>query len=1164
MDPILFDLLAQILNDGKNAITQKNQNNIIATISFLDTQIANAQAVLEDDSFKNIEEIVLNQTRRIELFTNFKRLFQTYLIYLQQTNGIEDYTTWQNRTNDNSFFTGKSPKQYIESLQPIWYTYRDADGDGNGDEIIPQFKPNGQTVLWSESPMPSAILYRTIRGLLAPASGTIQRDPNSLTNIDPAKLRNVGACNDPKYSYRIRQIVDPLLPQERRFYGYSIAQAPKLVVTVFAACPNTPPTELFTITVDSNIFWKLSENSEGNFVPQVKDSLLKAIGKIKYGYYFNLQTMFEKVYAQMNEIALAPLGQLVYDNIKSQLSAGKLMFVDNFGPQMGSSPGLPRAESFYKPGTPPSGFVTSLPEPFKTLKINNQINWYTDVTGFGAMNVVENFFFMGGTEYGKIKYDDIKTTTTLTGEFTTGNDWNPSPPITPFINARVTGEVENKGTTPTTPTQDDDGPTGFNTGTSYEGTLAANECGETVNTQNPYYGKVSWKFKINTNNDCSSPCLPVGFGWRIEANNQFSAPGISYEYPQEIRDLIQTTTGGEATGPIIDVLRGPRDSINFQKLLRNGLTPLKNSTSNTVVTIPGYPCLKGVKSDYQWGIKRKVKIPYRILCGNTEIDYRNNESAKNWLISFLARMGENRPFPAAMNPTTGQLLTTSDGYFYSNNQEEMVPIVPRVSGEPGVYFSSFSSVSFDRTSLQCVSTKTVESSWRVDLDNPCGCDEVEILTHYLTYPEVRYTDPLYGTTEVFPEQKVLDREYPAPDPASPAARYSLGIGQELTNNRRQKVDCFEGTGEGRLHHPFLYGTDILPGMRKRSIKGLFNLSQSLECYHTSSEQSVSSKEYYYSVTDCDNCGRTSYFAVAYGHKNGSGSLSSGYEKDDSPSRAIYSQYRLLALDPHEKNFTFYDGGDVNTPDDIYVINYYRNGLSDKLDIGNFEINIAELSGSGKVNIEHTGSKVTVSGSNPKILSLIDNSAIYDSMDVCSNDDPLYSYEIVSGSLTNGIHSSGEGTIQTNENLTTYGKVYPNLGVIVLDGHKLNVSASFNSVTGSNLNGDNSYKLFTAISGAAVLNKPMRARNVKFKTTNHYFVRIPSSLGNYSNNPTWVIESGPERGKIRNACFVDNPITYITTIGLYNSKGELLAVAKLSKPIKKSKENDVLVKVRLNW
>jgi hypothetical protein len=137
-------------------------------------------------------------------------------------------------------------------------------------------------------------------------------------------------------------------------------------------------------------------------------------------------------------------------------------------------------------------------------------------------------------------------------------------------------------------------------------------------------------------------------------------------------------------------------------------------------------------------------------------------------------------------------------------------------------------------------------------------------------------------------------------------------------------------------------------------------------------------------------------------------------------------------------------------------------------------------------------------------------------------------------------------------------------VIILDGKKLNVSSSFNSVTGSNISGDNSYKLFTAISGAAVLNKPMKARNVKKVSTNHYFVRIPTNHANYTSNPTFTVDDGAEEGRIIYECFVDNPVTYITSVGLYNSAKELLAIAKLSKPVKKTPQTDILIKIRLNW
>jgi hypothetical protein len=46
--------------------------------------------------------------------------------------------------------------------------------------------------------------------------------------------------------------------------------------------------------------------------------------------------------------------------------------------------------------------------------------------------------------------------------------------------------------------------------------------------------------------------------------------------------------------------------------------------------------------------------------------------------------------------------------------------------------------------------------------------------------------------------------------------------------------------------------------------------------------------------------------------------------------------------------------------------------------------------------------------------------------------------------------------------------------------------------------------------------------------------------------------------------VGNPKTYITTVGLYDDNNELLAVAKLSKPLLKSFSREALVRVRLEY
>ena len=45
---------------------------------------------------------------------------------------------------------------------------------------------------------------------------------------------------------------------------------------------------------------------------------------------------------------------------------------------------------------------------------------------------------------------------------------------------------------------------------------------------------------------------------------------------------------------------------------------------------------------------------------------------------------------------------------------------------------------------------------------------------------------------------------------------------------------------------------------------------------------------------------------------------------------------------------------------------------------------------------------------------------------------------------------------------------------------------------------------------------------------------------------------------------DTPIAYITTIGLYSSNNELLAVAKLSEPLRKDPTNELTLRVRLDY
>lgn len=347
-------------------------------------------------------------------------------------------------------------------------------------------------------------------------------------------------------------------------------------------------------------------------------------------------------------------------------------------------------------------------------------------------------------------------------------------------------------------------------------------------------------------------------------------------------------------------------------------------------------------------------------------------------------------------------------------------------------------------------------------------------------------------------------------------------------------------------------------------KGLWkNNSGLLSSFNTSSVQNETSKQYYLQIWQSAsvNTKDNEMFSITYGHVNG---LGSKYVDDafdvagqlkDTPTRAIYSQYKLLCLDGDETGFVLANSESINH---FYAININRHRFGDKLDPGNFELNLAKLSGDGFVNSVYTGSNIDLENSNPSIISLIDDSQ--DSLDIIENSQkPSVSRNLVSGSIANGIYNP------TNPHY--YGKVYPEQGVILVSAEKLDQSASFNTVTGSNVNGDNLKKIFMSISGSASnKSKYFVARSVVVKHQESIFVRVNGNEMNYSNNPTFV-NKDITRGKFNRPyfdSFVYNPYAYVTTIGLYNDNKDLLAVAKLSKPLQKSFSSEISITVKLEY
>jgi len=401
-----------------------------------------------------------------------------------------------------------------------------------------------------------------------------------------------------------------------------------------------------------------------------------------------------------------------------------------------------------------------------------------------------------------------------------------------------------------------------------------------------------------------------------------------------------------------------------------------------------------------------------------------------------------------------------------------------------------------------------------------------------------------------PRQEPRSPLVSTPVPAVAAATEQIQqLAQQLANQMVAEMQQTQILARnGRTYTKFDAVNDVVGNQTETVTAGLWsdNLA-SLTTYFTASDQTTSQRRYYVDVyQDTPSAdGAAVQYSLAYGHALGSGSDSQG-QLNDSPSRAIYSQYRQLLLAPTDTRFTTAGSGST---DSIYIVNFKRNRLKERLDPGNFELPLVKISTRAT---NATGSVATGSG----IITLIDDSSVA----AASIGQSGKVYNIVSGSINNGVYSPATPIY--------YGLVYPDYGTLILDGKMLDQNSGFATNTSSSSEGNNHFVLHHSISGSAFFTNPATsdkfgfiARNSEKITSTHYFVRIKNAEYNFSNNPSYTTGSV---GQIAQSTFIGDPKTYITTVGLYNDRQELLAVAKLSKPLLKSFQRESLIRVKLDF
>ncbi len=138
-----------------------------------------------------------------------------------------------------------------------------------------------------------------------------------------------------------------------------------------------------------------------------------------------------------------------------------------------------------------------------------------------------------------------------------------------------------------------------------------------------------------------------------------------------------------------------------------------------------------------------------------------------------------------------------------------------------------------------------------------------------------------------------------------------------------------------------------------------------------------------------------------------------------------------------------------------------------------------------------------------------------------------------------------------------GSIFYDSGIVLLHGGTGSVASSTvsASVTGFAFRGSITGALSASTSASHIIVESLSYRTYKMKTTNTYFCRVQNDEFNFTSNPS--------------AQYVDflqnelNATTYITTIGLYDDRDNLCAVAKVSPPMRKNRLKEHLFQITLS-
>lgn len=167
-----------------------------------------------------------------------------------------------------------------------------------------------------------------------------------------------------------------------------------------------------------------------------------------------------------------------------------------------------------------------------------------------------------------------------------------------------------------------------------------------------------------------------------------------------------------------------------------------------------------------------------------------------------------------------------------------------------------------------------------------------------------------------------------------------------------------------------------------------------------------------------------------------------------------------------------------------------------------------------------------------------------------------------GAVVNFKQTVGGDYAPLKSGTTEFGQVWYNAGVIVLGASASWGADTFWSGTKTIQNSQSSGSINNLVDGLRLHLEKINFHNQTNLYSTIYFCRATNSEFNYSSNPTFVDDN--KRIRVTSGSNILQTRSYVTTVGLYDANDNLLAVAKVNKPITKSPDNEAIFRIRLDY